>query len=95
MIEMKYFGKKENSCSKIGGSTCRLQEWLKIIKKRIEQDDATKFRQDLDEHWSSKNNMDLWQDENSFQVFEKWNDKKLSAGSKGNSKSEEEDAKLC
>jgi hypothetical protein len=25
------FGKKENSCSKIGGSTCRLQEWLNII----------------------------------------------------------------
>ncbi len=53
------------------------------------------FRQDLDEHWSSKNNMDLWQSENCSQVIEGWNDKKSSVGSKGDCKSEEEDARLC
>ncbi len=85
--------KKEIHVLRLEGVIVDYKNGLKQ-SRREEQDDA-KFRQDLDEHWSFRNTMDLWQDENCSQVSEGWNDNKLSVGSKGDCMSEQEDARLC
>jgi len=42
-----------------------------------------------------KPNNDFAKQMHDARVYQGWNDKKLSAGSKGDCKSEEEDARLC
>ncbi len=42
-----------------------------------------------------KPNNDFAKEMHDARVYQGWNDKKLSAGSKGDCKSEEEDARLC